>query len=51
MSDENEDKDEFETIIKSFAPAIGRAEAKIRPFWDGNFPEDPEIIEVTTGEL
>lgn len=43
-------KDEFETIIKSFAPAIDGAEAKIRPFWDGNFPEDPEAIEIITGE-
>jgi hypothetical protein len=43
------DKTEFEGIIKSFAPAISRAEAKIRPFWDGSFPEDPEKIEVIKG--
>jgi len=42
-------KAEFESIIKSFAPAINRAEAKIRPFWDNTFPDNPEDIEVITG--
>lgn len=42
-------KSQFEEIIQSFAPAISRAEAKIRPFWDGSFPSDPEKIEVVAG--
>lgn len=42
-------KGEFEEIIQSFAPAISRAEAKLRPFWDSTFPEDPEKIEVVGG--
>ncbi|HYF12950.1 MAG TPA: hypothetical protein VD928_01465 [Candidatus Paceibacterota bacterium] len=40
-------KDSFQTIVESFEPAISRAEAKVRPFWEGNFPGDPKKIEVT----
>ncbi|OGC85147.1 hypothetical protein A3F55_01860 [Candidatus Adlerbacteria bacterium RIFCSPHIGHO2_12_FULL_53_18] len=42
-------KDDFERIIQAFAPAISRAEARIQPFWDGSFPDDPEKIEVVAG--
>lgn len=42
-------KSEFETIIQSFAPAINRAEAKIRPFWDGSFPDNPDKVEIVPG--
>lgn len=43
-------KSEFQEIIQSFAPAIRTAEAKVRPFWDGSFPNDPEKIQVVGGE-
>jgi hypothetical protein len=43
-------KSTFESIVASFAPAIARAEAKVRPFWQGNFPTDPNKIEVKTGQ-
>ncbi len=43
------EKGSFQTIIQSFEPAIIRAEAKIRPFWKGTFPNDPERIEIVTG--
>lgn len=43
------EKGQFEQVIQSFAPAINRAEAKIRPFWDSTFPSDPEDIEVVAG--
>ena len=42
-------KKEFEAIIQSFNPAITRAEAKIRPFWDSSFPDDPEKVEIVAG--
>ncbi len=42
-------KSTFQSIVESFAPAISRAEAKVRPFWEGNFPNDPNKIEVVTG--
>jgi hypothetical protein len=42
-------KDTFQAIVESFAPAITRAEAKVRPFWQHTFPADPDKIEVVTG--
>jgi hypothetical protein len=42
-------KSTFESIVQSFAPAISRAEAKVRPFWEGSFPSDPEKIKVEIG--
>jgi hypothetical protein len=42
-------KGEFEAIIEAFAPAIMRAEAKLRPFWDGSFPSDRTKINVEEG--
>jgi hypothetical protein len=36
-------------VIQTFAPAITRAEASIRPFWVQNFPTDPEKIQVVVG--
>jgi hypothetical protein len=47
-------KAEFETILKSFAPAISCStatpcKASIRPFWTSNFPSTPDKISVTTG--
>ena len=43
------EKGAFEGVIRSFTPSISRAEAKIRPFWDGSFPEDPEKIKIVAG--
>ncbi len=41
------DKSAFETVIKAFQPAITKADASIRPFWQGKFPTDPNKISVT----
>jgi hypothetical protein len=41
-------KSTFDGIIQSFEPAITRAEAKVRPFWEGSFPSNPDKIELTT---
>ena len=44
-------KSQFQTIVDSFAPAIKSAQAKVRPFWEGSFPSDPNKINVvTTGQ-
>ncbi|TSC68406.1 MAG: hypothetical protein G01um101456_665, partial [Parcubacteria group bacterium Gr01-1014_56] len=40
----------FQSIVESFAPAISRAEAKVRPFWESSFPSNPDKINVVTGE-
>jgi hypothetical protein len=40
-------KDDFESIVASFKPALTGAEATIRPFWQSTFPSDPEKITVT----
>ena len=42
-------KSDFESIIESFSPAIQRAEANVRPFWEGSFPSDPAKIQVVAG--
>lgn len=42
-------KASFQSIVESFAPAIARAEAKVRPFWEGSFPSNPAKIKVETG--
>lgn len=47
-------KSEFETILKSFAPAISCStatpcKASIRPFWTSTFPSDASKIKVITG--
>jgi hypothetical protein len=39
-------KADFQTIIQSFEPAITRAEAHVRPFWDANFPANPDKIDI-----
>lgn len=41
------DKSEFETTIKSFEPAVAKATASIRPFWQGTFPSDPDKFSIT----
>jgi hypothetical protein len=40
------DKNQFQAIVQSFAPAITSATATVRPFWIKNFPSDPEKITV-----
>ncbi len=40
-------KSEFETIIKSFQPAVAKADASVRPFWRGTFPSSLEKITIT----
>jgi len=47
-------KAQFETILKSFAPAITCStdtpcKASIRPFWSSTFPSYPDKISVVTG--
>jgi len=39
-------KAEFETIVRTFSPAIAKATASIRPFWKSVFPSDPAQIKV-----
>jgi hypothetical protein len=40
-------KSDFESIVDTFKPAITKAEAKIRPFWQSTFPTDPAKIIIT----
>lgn len=39
-------KIEFQSVIESFAPAIRKADASIRPFWRSAFPSDPNDIKI-----
>ena len=39
-------KDEFQTVIRDFQPAVAKAEASIRPFWQGKFPSDVNKITI-----
>lgn len=39
-------KSQFEETIKSFQPAILKADASIRPFWTSTFPNNPNKITV-----
>ncbi|MBY0473033.1 hypothetical protein K2Q00_01970 [Patescibacteria group bacterium] len=40
------DKNAFEEVISTFAPAIEKAKASIRPFWKGHFPTDESKLGV-----
>jgi len=40
-------KSDFESIIKTFEPAIAKAEASIRPIWTSTFPSNPDKISIT----
>lgn len=40
------DKDQFQSIIESFAPAVTSATATVRPFWMKKFPADPAKIDI-----
>lgn len=46
----SKEKSSFESILKSFEPAITGAEAEVRPFWKRAFPSDPTKIEILAGE-
>ena len=39
----------FEAIITSFRPALTGADVTLRPFWESNFPSDPNKITITEG--
>lgn len=39
-------KNEFQTVIESFQPAVKKADASIRPFWQGKFPDDAGKISI-----
>ena len=43
------EKSELQNIISSFDPAIVRADATIRPFWQGSFPSDLDKIKISIG--
>jgi len=42
------DKSEFQTVIQTFKPAVAKADASIRPFWQGKFPSDVSKISIKT---
>ena len=46
------DKDGFQDAIKAFQPAVAKADAVVRPFWQGKFPSDPAkiTIKVSSGK-
>ncbi len=39
-------KSEFQEVVEAFQPAVKKADASIRPFWQGKFPDNPEKISV-----
>ncbi len=43
------DKSAFEAIVGGF-PAVQEASARIEPFWNSTFPEDPQDIKITIKE-
>lgn len=43
-------KSEFETIIKTFQPAVERAALTVRPFWEPTLPADPNRLSVTASQ-
>ncbi len=45
------DKSAFQTTIQAFQPAVAKADASIRPFWQGKFPSDPAKIKIKVGNL
>lgn len=43
-------KNEFQEVVRSFQPAIAKADASIRPFWHGTFPSDITKITIKVVE-
>lgn len=41
-------RSQFDDIIKGFAPAVAKATASLRPFWETSFPAKPEDIKIST---
>ena len=39
-------KGDFESIVKTYAPAVAKATASLRPFWRSTFPEDALQINI-----
>lgn len=39
-------KGEFQSVIDTFRPAITKADATVKPFWQGKFPDDAQKITV-----
>lgn len=39
-------KSEFQTVIQTFRPAVAKADASVRPFWQGKFPSDANKIKI-----
>lgn len=39
-------KDELQTVIKAFEPAVAKASVMIRPFWQGKFPSEADKIQI-----
>lgn len=44
------EKAAFESVIKTFQPAITKAEASVRPFWKSSFPSNPDKLTITVKE-
>lgn len=39
-------KGEFQSVIDTFRPAIAKADATVKPFWQGKFPDDTKKITI-----
>ncbi len=39
-------KSEFQQTIQAFRPAVSKADATVKPFWEGKFPTDPKKITI-----
>ena len=44
----DKNKSEFQQVIDAFRPAIAKADASIRPFWQGKFPDTADKIRINT---
>src|SRR3989344_4721242 len=44
------EKGAFQEVVNSFAPAIRKADASIRPFWEGSFPNDIAEIKIVVAK-
>ncbi len=43
-------KTQFHDVVRSFEPAVAKAEASIRPFWKATFPTNPTKLTVTISQ-
>ena len=44
-------KNEFQDVIRAFQPAVAKADASIRPFWQGKFPSDVTKITIKASNV